>query len=241
MPTHHLLVRPALPSPTRTFVPLAIAGLALGVLSACAATRAAPQTTWLPDDTGWEVRDADTEEPPGWVRYERDAVAADVKEFRIVGTVDAEPEAVARALRHRLLDDAYLDDGLERTILRQTEDEVVMYGRTAVPFPFDDREVTERISFSHDPDTGVYTVLGENIEPGEPAPEGVLRIPVVRNAYTITPAGPGRSVITNDSLHDIGGAFPNWVIYSAVCDQLLEDLNTLRTLTAEEQGAPDAP
>ncbi|MEM6930135.1 MAG: hypothetical protein AAF602_24560, partial [Myxococcota bacterium] len=96
------------------FLPLLLVGCAV---------HAAPQTSWLPDATGWTVRDADDGEPPRWVAYERDAQAAPVKEIRVVGVVDATPAATMRALRTRLLDPQYVPEGLDWRILEQSETE----------------------------------------------------------------------------------------------------------------------
>jgi hypothetical protein len=204
-------------------------GLALSL--GCAASKPVVQTSWLPEASGWVLRDAESAEALDWVVYERDALVADVKEFRIVGVIDAPPERVAQALRHRLLDDAYIPAGVEREILSTSETEILLYGRMAAPFPRKDREATERITFSHDPETGVFRVESKEVDPGSAPEDGVLRIPVARNVFVIEPLGDGQSVLTNDSVHDIGGRFPNRLVYGAVCDQLVEDLVTLRMLS----------
>lgn len=228
---------PVTPETSPTQFPVLLAAGLLCLTSACAGPRALPPLQWLPPSDGWAVRDVDERQPPRWVVYERDALVADVKEFRIVGLVDAKPEVVARALRYRLLDEQYLPEGMQQwEILRESETEVDIYGRTGMPFPFNDREVTERLRFTHDARTGVHTVEAKDIDPGvDPAP-GVLRIPVVQNRFEIAPAGGHRSVVTIDTVHDIGGNFPNWVIYRPVCKQLVKDIALLNELSAAGRG-----
>ncbi len=97
-----------------------VVGFALSV-SACAQPKSPTQIAWLPDATGWNLRDFDDTEPPQWVLCERDALIADVKEFRIVGVVDAEPEVAVGALRYRLLDEQYVPEGLQRRTLKESE------------------------------------------------------------------------------------------------------------------------
>ena len=208
------------------------------LLSACAGPKAPTQAAWVPDATGWTLRDVDHADPPLWVLYERDALEADVKEFRIVGVVDAEPDVAMRALRYRLLDEQYIPEGLQRRILEESASTVVLYGRTPLPFPFRDREATEHLSFTHDPDAGVFRVDAKAIDPGGEPPRGVLRVPVIENSWTLAPTGSGQSVFTTDTVHDIGGAFPNSLIYGPICDQLVEDLHTVRELAASMEAAP---
>lgn len=207
-------------------------------VSACARPDSGLQPVWLPDSTGWVLRDFDDTDPAQWLLYERAARQANVKEFRIVGVVDAEPEAVARALRVRLLDEQYVPKGLHRRILKESESEVVLYGRTSLPFPFRDREATERYRFMHDPDTRVFRVDARAIDPGGTPPRGVVRVPVIQNSWVLAPSGSGQSVFTTDTVHDIGGAFPNALIYGAICDQLVEDLHTISALATSTAGDP---
>ncbi len=232
--TDHATARPTLQTPPR--YSLLAAGCAL-LASACAGPGTISKTDWLPDFTGWHVRDVDDHVPMRWVLYQRDAAMADVKELRIVGVVEAEPAAVARALRQRLLDDTTLPEGAERRLLRESESEVEFYGFNALPFPFDDREVNERLRFAHDASTGVHTVHVKDFDPGDAPKPGVLRIPVVQNRFVIAPVGAGRSVVTMDTVHDLGGYFPNWAIYGPIADYLVQELNALNELTAPAKAA----
>jgi hypothetical protein len=213
---------------------VAAGAVALGLLlCGCGARHLGTSPPWVPDAEGWEVREVDPGEPLSWVIYARDSPVADVKEFRIVGLVDAEPEVAMGAVRRRILDEQYQPEGLQRQILVSSESEIVVYGLFPLPFPIRDREATERMVFSHDPSTGEHRMDAAEVETDEDPPEGVLKIPVVRNSFVIEPLGPGRSVVTNDSVHDLGGRFPNWVIYGPVRRQLVEDLHLVRTLSAE--------
>ena len=202
------------------------------LFGACVRPTAPTQSEWLPDATGWELVDVDDTQPPQWVLYERNALVADVKEFRIVGLIDAEPELAMRALRFRLLDDQYIPDGLQRDILHESASEVVIYGRTPLPFPFHDREATERLVFSHDEDTGVFRVDAGLIDPGDEPPKGVVRAPVIENSWVLAPTGSGQSVFTIDTVHDVGGRLLNTLIYKPVRKGLVEDVHTIEDLAA---------
>lgn len=217
---------------------LSLAPLAAALLLGGCALRMAPDLDWLPDSADWKMRDIDEAEPPTWVAYQREALIADVQEIRVVGLVDATPEVTMRALRHRMLHPSFMPDGMDLEILVDTEEEVVTYGLASMPWPFRDREVTERLAFSHDPTTDVYTILVESFDTDEEVPRGVVRVPVVRNSYVVAPTD-GGSVLTTDSVHDMGGAFPNGLIYGPVRNGMIDVLLELRELAPsfEEGGA----
>ena len=220
------------PSPRRLLL-LRLVASGLLTFSACAGPLVVPPTDWLPANDGWTVRAIDESEALRWVLYERDAPEADVKVIRLVGVVEAEPAVVADTLRQRLLDDDHLPDGMKRRVLRATTDEVVIYARTTMPFPFDDREVTERFRFRGLPRTGAYRIDVQNIDTGAPEEPGVVRIPLVHNIFVVAPVGPKRSLVTMDSVHDLGGNFPNWLIYGSVGDFMVDELVALNAAAPE--------
>lgn len=205
---------------------IASVGLAL-LCNACAAPQPPSDTAWLPIADGWQVRDIDRGEPMRWVLYQRDALFADVKELRIVGLVDGAPLSVARALRDRLLDDSNLPEGLDRKLLSESEAVVEYYALSSLPFPFDDRQVHERLRFSHDADSDVHAVHVTSFDPGQAPRPGVVTIPLVQNTFVIAPVAGEQSVVTMDTVHDLGGHFPNWVIYGPIADHLVQELLAL--------------
>ncbi|MFT5681112.1 MAG: hypothetical protein ACI8RZ_002018 [Myxococcota bacterium] len=218
---------------TQRGIPILWAASVALLFCSCASRRPVESSpVWAPTAAaGWEVRDIDTSESPSWVVYERDAHVADVKAFRLVGIVDAEPDVVMRAVRERLLDARYMPKGLQWQVLQSSESEIVVYGLMPAPFPMRDREATEHMVFSHDPSTGVHRMDSREVDTEEPVPRGALRIPVSRNTFVIAPHGEGQSVVTNDSVHDLGGGFPNWAIYGPVRKQLVEDLHIVQDLS----------
>jgi len=209
------------------------------LLSGCASKVSAPQLDWLPDATGWTLREVDESEAPTWLAYDRDAPDVNVKEIRVAGLVDAAPQVTIDALRHRLLDEAYVPDGLEVEILSNLEEEVLTYGLASLPWPLRDREVTERMVFTHDPMTGVFRVDVYSVESEDEVPRGVLRVPLVRNTMVVAPTTWGTSVLTSDSIHDMGGAFPNWAIYRPVRKTMIDMLSEVETLSESFEDSSD--
>lgn len=207
----------------------AAAAVAL-LLGGCAHRHAEPTLDWLPDATGWTVRDVDPDESPTWVAYDRDAHGADVKEIRIVGLVDAAPQVTMKALRHRLVAQEYMPKGMTSEVLQASDDELLTYSLAPLPWPFRDRDVTERMVFTDNADAGVFRVDVSAVDTDREVPRGVVRVPVVRNSFVVTPTESGTSVLTSSSVHDMGGAFPNRVIYGPVSDGMVDLLVTVREI-----------
>lgn len=199
----------------------------------CASGRDEIKADWLPQEPGWDVRDWDENDPPDWVVYERDALIADVKELRFVALIDAPPNIAIAALWKRISDEARSNDDAERTVLSESDTEITVYGLASVPFPFNDREVTERIQLTHNESTGVFRIYGAEVPQDHEPPKGVVRLPIVRNSYTLTPTASGKSIFINDTVHDLGGNFPNWIIHSPVNNKLVEDVYKLKKATEQ--------
>lgn len=212
--------------------------LVLVMLTGGCAGHHLPDLDWLPADAPtWDVRDVDEQEPPSWVAFYRDVDGTHIKDIGISGLVDASPSVTMQALRHRLLDEAYVPDGLELDILFESDEEVVTYGLAAMPWPFLDREVTERMVFSYDAETGAYRVEVDEVDTDDAVPRGVRRVERVHNIFIVAPTDGGASVLTASSLHDMGGTFPNAMIYTPVRNGLVTMLHEIRDLTPLFEGA----
>jgi hypothetical protein len=197
----------------------------------CASGRGEIKADWLLQEPGWDVRDWDDNDQPDWVIYERDALIADVKELRIVALIDAPPSVAVEALWNRISDEARSNDDAEITVISESDTEITFYALASMPFPFNDREVTERIQLTHNVSTGVFRVYGAEVPQAKEPPKGVVRMPFVRNSFTLTPTGTGKSIYINDTLHDLGGNFPNWIIHLPVSKKLVEDVYKLKKAT----------
>lgn len=215
-------------------------GVLFLTLAACAGSPVVPKTDWLPAEAGWSVRKVDDAKPPRWALFDREVPEAKVKAIRLVGVVVGPPELIALTFRERLLDDANLPEGTQRKILRQEEDEIDIYSTSDIPFPFRDREVTERFHFSSDAQKGHHRIEVRSIDPGVPPAEGMVRLPLVHNVFEIEAAGPGRSRVTMVSVHDMGGHFPNWLIYGPVGDFMVAELKAVEAAAAEASAAPSS-
>lgn len=211
----------------RSFVFAAIATCLVG----CATTRAPTDLHWLPPQPGWAVTDADEAEPATWVALDREAPGTRVKEIRVVGLVNADPETTMRALRHRLLAPEYVPEQMDVEILEESDREVLTYGLARMPWPMKDREVTERMRFSHDAKTGVFRVDVNSVDPQRETEQGVVRVDLVRSLFLVEPDGSGGSVLTASSVHDMGGAFPNRAVYAPVRKGMVDMLDEVRELS----------
>ena len=205
---------------------LTFAFITLGA-TACSGPRAVTGVAWLPDTAGWELREVDEQEPPRWVAYHRDVDHAPAKEIRVIGIVNGSPDVVAKIMRTRLLDDSKLPDGMQRKILSASDSTVEYWAMSDMPWPLNDREGHERLRFSQTSTTGARRIEAVSYVPDTPPTPGTVRVALVENQFDFIPTKDGRSVVDMKSLHDMGGNFPNWVIYGFVSDFMVEELEAL--------------
>ena len=220
------------PSPFMTSVVRVLALTAVVILLGCAHRAQGPSAGWLPNADGWRLRAVEDGPEPSWFAYDRDAPEAKVKEIRVVGRVDAEPSVTMQALRHRLLAEEFHPDGYELEVLEDMGAQVVTKGVGALPWPFKDRVATERMRFSTDAETGVMRVDVDLLDDDVALPRGSMYVDLVRNTFVVAPMAGGGSVVTLDSVHDMGGAFPNGLIYAPVRKGMVGMLDDVRALVA---------
>ncbi len=213
-------------------------GAVVLLLGGCS-SQAPPQAKWLPDDAGWTLRDVDEHKPATWVSYDRVAPGTDIKEIRVVGLVHAPPKTAMRALRQRLLDESYQPDNVEAKVLHETELRILTYALAKLPWPFKNREITEQMDFTEDVESGALRIDVRNVETEGDVPRGVLRVPLVRNRFVVASDEKGGSIVTMDSIHDLGGSFPNWVVYGPIRKGMVDVLFEVREIstTIEEDAA----
>lgn len=190
---------------------------------------------------GWTLEDHDTDEDTGWLVYGRDDPETGLRVFRIVGPVNARPQATAAALRTRLTDTSLVEPGQTRTVLATTEDSVLIHTHASMPLFFNERETTERYTFEHDSAADVINVRGvEADSEGPPARAGVVRLPVMKTWLTLRPLPIGRTIVTFDTVFDMGGSLPSFLVHAGAREQMVRELELVRELAARGKNSDAA-
>jgi hypothetical protein len=180
----------------------------------------------LADPAGWQKVD-ERGGPDGHTLYRRQLPGSRVAAFRLEGSVDV---PIARVLEARQAGEdapASDDDGPQRRLLRREGDVILTY--TFMPLPLlADRDLVLRQEHSQDPATGIHRFVWHTIEgEGPPPPEGVVRIQRSEGMWEFTPQGDARTRLVLESLTDVGGSLPAWVVNSFYPSQLRHEWNGL--------------
>lgn len=151
--------------------------------------------------------------------------------FRSEADVKASPEAVLAVIRaidrhtewmYRCTDARLLDQLDENT--------VIVYNRTDFPWPARDRDVILRTEVTRNEQQNRIRVSYQNIDSNlVKKKDGVVRIPRLEGAYTMTELQPGVTRVSYLVEVDVGGSLPDWIASLVARDLPFKTLNALRS------------
>lgn len=116
-----------------------------------------------------------------------------------------------------------------RGVEKLDEHSTIAYNRTDSPWPAADRDVVVKTRVSRDEGGKVLQMTFRNVESDQvPREEGVVRMPRLEGAYTMTEVGPNRTRVTYQVEVDIGGRIPGWIASMVARDLPVKTLTSLR-------------
>ncbi len=181
----------------------------------------------------WSMTAQNLDDEKGWQVFERDDPTTGLRAFRLVGPMAHAPMDAANALRARMCDPALVDEGQYREVLEVTENSCTVQSVAELPFPFQNRETTEKFVLKRDAETGTIHVVSDLVHDVEP-PEGTIRLAAMRTVATFAPLSDGRSVHTIDIVFDLGGNFPNALLNVGVGQGMVKDFEKVREIAARQ-------
>lgn len=191
--------------------------LLVGVLLAPAAVAETPD--------GWQpVRDDD-----GIVVHRRAAGGSSFDELRAIGIVRAPLAAVLAVIEARDNGTEWMFNCVEsKTLEAVGDDGAIVYNRTRTPWPLADRDTVVRGRRRFEP--GHVRVDFESVDyPARPPVAGVVRMPMVRGHWLLTPEASGAATRVEYQMHaDPGGALPAWAVNGFARDMPWETIDGLR-------------
>jgi len=132
--------------------------------------------------------------------------------FKLHGTIDAPPPALARAFIDIVTDPARAPAGQTVHVISKDERTFIVHNYMDLPPLFSDRDIILRGESSADA-TGTSRVAWKAIEhPAAPHTDGAIRIEDAAGAWVFTPAGDGRSDVSYENYLDLRGSLPRWLL-----------------------------
>jgi len=198
--------------------------LLLLVLAPAVQAEVAPNAADVAD---WQLHDRNDDPGSGYVVYRRKPPGSDYYAYRLEAVIDAPPAAVAAAGRADIADPTTAADNMERTILSDDGEVIVVYTYIDLPL-VSDRDVTTRAQRSFDPETGTYRVEWQATDAGPPPRKGVVRLQESSGHWIFSPLEGGRTRAVYESHSEAAGFIPAWLVNSFMTDMAVDGIVNLR-------------
>ena len=177
-------------------------------------------------DLGWRVSER-IDGSEGHVLSQRDLPGSAFPAYRLEATLEESVETVAAALRSNLRNSRVSPKNIEKTVLREEGDVLVLYSYIEVPLVAD-RDVTTRSEESVDLETGSHRFDWWATDEGPPPKRGVVRLQKASGSWVFTPLPDGRTRAVCESHTEIGGSIPPWLVNRVSRNTVVEGLVLLR-------------
>lgn len=178
----------------------------------------------------WDIHQRYDDPEEAYTVYKRKPAGSDYDAYRLEAVIDAPPAVVARAARRQLVDPEDHQRSMEKTILRDDDEAILVYAYISLPL-VSDRDVTTEAEQFHDAETGAYRLAWRASEQGPPPKKGVVRLQKSDGSWTFTPLEGNRTFAVYESHAETGGAMPAWLVNSMMTDTVVEGIVGLRRST----------
>ena len=110
-------------------------------------------------------------------------------------------------------------NNIETTILKKVSDlEYIYHAVIKAPWPVQNRDLVVNVKIEQDPKTRHMTMVAESIPDFIPQKKGLVRIPMSKAEWWITPTSKSHLDINYKMQVDPGGALPAWLVNIAAAE-----------------------
>lgn len=180
----------------------------LMALVVLATSLAMPQEVRAGED-GWEV----IKREDGIVVTRKYIPGYTLPVIRGVGIVKANIYDILAVLNDVGSNCKWMADCHTSKLLKKNNDyDLVVYNRTATPWPLDDRDVVVSAKIEVNNDAKTVKISFESIDYKAKGPvSGVVRMPILKGHYLLKYVSPTQTEVTYQAQADVGGMVPNWL------------------------------
>lgn len=199
--------------------------LILGVASSGGA-ESLPEVSARPP---WLLHDQNQDSETGYALYKRKPIGSDYDAFRLEAIIDSPPGVVAAAAAVNISDPDESQKNLEKKILRDDENGMIVYSYIHIRAPFvADRDVISHVNRSYDAATDTHKISWRATDEG-PAPiKGVTRVDRSEGSWTFSPEAGGKTRAVYVSHTEVDGFVPVWIINATMRNTMVQGLKGLR-------------
>jgi len=191
----------------------------------------------------WSLHDRRDDPAGAYAVYWQELPGSEIPAYRLEAILDAAPEVVAAAAARTAADPEARDSNMDKTVLRDDGDTIVVYSYIHLPLVAD-RDVITRAELSRDPATGIHRMSWRVSDEGPPPRPGVVRLTQSSGAWEFSPLPGGRTQVVYENHTDIGGSIPAWIVQPIMDDTVVQNFVRLRERVERDRqvqsdAAPD--
>jgi hypothetical protein len=133
--------------------------------------------------------------------------------IRGVGIVDANIYDILAVLNDVGSNCKWMSDCHTSKLLKVNSDyDLMVYNRTATPWPLDDRDVVVNAKIITDLNAKTVKITFDSVQSNLKGPvKGVVRMPTLKGFYLLRYVSPTKTEMTYQAQADVGGMVPDWV------------------------------
>ena len=151
-----------------------------------------------------------------------------VKQYRATMFVNATLDQVTEAYRNAEQRKQYMTRSVEVSNLEvRSQNEIVTYNHGDAPWPVSDRDNITLSVFSQ-PKSNTVLITMQSLPDFIPHKKGVVRVNRSEGFWEFTDMGNGRIRIIQQSVADIGGSVPDWVVNSTIIEGPFEVFQAMK-------------
>ena len=159
-----------------------------------------------------------------------------VKQYRATVYIHSTLDNVVEAYRSADKRKQYMTRSVEVSNLEiRSKNEIVTYNHGDAPWPVSDRDNITLSVFSQ-PDANTILVTMQSLPDFIPQKKGVVRVNRSEGFWEFTDMGDGRVRVIQQSVADIGGAVPDWVVNSTIVEGPFEIFRTMKKVIEGTKG-----
>ena len=144
--------------------------------------------------------------------YSRKNELSKFNQVRVICSVDAKLSELAALILDVTNYSNWVYCTKKTSILKKVNDsELYYYAEINSPWPVSNRDLAVDLKISQDTITKAMTILAECMPNYIPVNENIVRVPVSKAVWKVTPSGGGRLDIDYQLQVDIGGSVPSWI------------------------------
>ncbi|NJN41533.1 MAG: hypothetical protein HC811_04120 [Flammeovirgaceae bacterium] len=158
-----------------------------------------------------------------------DEVDSNFKSIRSTFTIDATLSDLAYMMLNITDYPNWHYNNIETTILKKVGDlEYIYHAVIKAPWPVQNRDLVVNIKIEQDPKTRHMTMVAQSVPEFIPPKKGLVRIPMSKAEWWITPISKTHLDIKYKMQVDPGGALPAWLVNIAAAEGPFSTFSTLK-------------